>query len=208
MGGRSGDAGAVSNTRVSLTRAGILAMALAFTPGCLVLSLHPAYDDESLVWEPALLGTWQNADDNASVEIERGEWRSYRLRYAYPVETGELTGYLTSIGAERYLDVMPGRGRDPGSFLLPVHAVFRVRLEGNRLELASLSYDWFLERLRASKPVAGLGVVEDQKQNALIVSSTARLRAWLRRQTPASGAFGVPVVFVRTGGGQEMDNRR
>lgn len=187
----------MSNTSVSVSRAAVVVLALAFAPGCLVISLHPAYDDESLVWDPSLLGRWQNADDNASVEIERGEWRSYRIRYVYPIETGELTGYLTSIGAERYLDVMPVRGRDPGSFMVPVHAVFRVRLEGDRLELASLSYDWFVERLRASRPVTGLSVVQDQKKNALIVSPTRRLRTWLRNQPPASPGFGAPTTFTR-----------
>ena len=186
----------VSNTSVVL-RVVALAAALAFAPGCLVLSLNPAYDDESLVWEPGLVGTWQNAEDNASVEVERGEWRSYRIRYVYPIESGELTGYLSSIGKEVHLDVMPARGQDHGSFLIPVHAIFRVRLEGDRLELASLSYDWFFERLRGRKPVPGLTVVEDQKKNALIVSPTASLRMWLRDLPRESPAFGAPATFTR-----------
>lgn len=185
----------MSNTGVS--RVLVLIAALAFMPGCLVLSLNPAYDDESIVWEPGLVGTWQNVEDNASVEIERGEWRSYRIRYVYPIEKGELTGYLTTIGKERYLDVMPVRGQDPGSFLIPVHGIFRVRLEGDRLELAPLSYDWFVERLHAGKPVAGLSVVQDQKENALIVSPTARLRTWLGGQAAAAPAFGAPATFTR-----------
>ena len=166
-------------------------------PGCLVLSLNPVYDDESLVWEPGLVGTWQNSEDNASVEVQQGEWRSYRIRYVYPVETGELTGYLTSIGKERYLDVMSVRGQDPGSFLIPVHAIFRVRLEGDRLELAALSYDWFVERLHAARPVPGLSVVQDQKENALIVSPTRRLRTWLRGQGATAPVFGAPATFTR-----------
>jgi len=183
---------------LSLARTVVLAVTLAWAPGCLVLSLNPAYDDHSIAWEPELLGTWQNVEDNASLEIERGEWRSYKVHYEYPIETGDLTGYLTAIGDERYLDVMPARGEDHGSFLIPVHAIFRVRLQGDRLEMAALSYDWFLDRLRSSRPVTGLQVVQDQKENAVIVSSTARLRTWLRRQPAAAPAFGAAATFMRS----------
>ena len=181
----------------SFSRAAALAAALATAPGCLVLSLNPAYDDDSIAWEPALVGKWQNAEDGASLEVERGEWRSYRIRYAYPIETGELTGYLTVIGSGQYLDVMPVRGQDHGSFLIPVHAIFRLRLEGDRLELSPLSYDWFFDRLRASKAVAGLNVVKDQKENAVIVSPTARVRSWLRGQPAAAPVFGAAATFTR-----------
>ena len=54
--------------------------ALALAPGCLVLSLHPLYDAESLGWDPALLGAWQDADDRSSMQIDRGEWRVIRRR--------------------------------------------------------------------------------------------------------------------------------
>ena len=49
---------------------------------------------------------------NVNLEIERGEWKSYRIKYVHPVESGTLTGYLTAIGDDRFLDVMPARGED------------------------------------------------------------------------------------------------
>lgn len=166
-------------------------------PGCLVLSLHPGYDDSSLVWEPGLLGRWQSADDNVSVEIERDEWRSYRIRFVHPIETGDLTGYLLSVGGSRYLDVAPPRGRDPGSFLVPVHALLRVTLENDRLEATPLSYDWLRDRLRSPKKIPGLHVAFDQKENALITSPTAGIRTWLRSLPAASPAFGATTTFTR-----------
>ena len=53
----------------------LLFLLLAVSPGCLVLSLHPAYDDDWLAWDPGLIGAWRDADDNASLTIEGGEWR-------------------------------------------------------------------------------------------------------------------------------------
>lgn len=180
-----------------MLRASALALALLCAPGCLVLSLHPAYDDETIAWEPSLAGSWLAADDKVTLEVERGEWKSYRIEYVHPIETAVVTGHLTAIGDDRYLDVMPARGEDRGSFLVPVHAVLRVRLEDDRLELTPLSYDWFDDRLRARQPIAGLGVETDQKKNALIVSPTARLRTWLRGQPSTGPMFGASAVFTR-----------
>ena len=181
-----------------MTRVLALAASLALSSGCLVLSLNPAYDDESIGWDPALLGAWQDADDKSSIEIERGEWRSYRIKYVHPIETGTLTGYLTSIGDHRFLDVMPARGEDRGSFLIPSHAVLRVRLEGDRLELTPLSYDWLNQRVRAGTRIPGIAVVLDQKENALIVSPTSALREWIRKQPKDGPMFGASAAFTRS----------
>jgi hypothetical protein len=62
-------------------RSAALALAIAGAPGCLVLSLSPGYDANTIAWEPNLIGNWHNADDKAAIRIERGEWRSYRLHY-------------------------------------------------------------------------------------------------------------------------------
>jgi hypothetical protein len=175
----------------------LLLAAASVVSGCLVVSVNPAYDDDSIGFDPGLVGTWQDVEDNASLTIERGEWKSYRVHYVHPIETGDLTGYLTAVDDARYLDLMPARGEDRGSFLVPVHALLRVQLEGDRLELAPLSYDWFFDRLHAKLGVPGLNVALDQKENALIVSPGARLREWLRRQPADGPTFGAPAVFSR-----------
>jgi len=162
-----------------------------------VLSLAPLYDSDSMGWDARLVGSWVDQDDNASMEIARAEWQSYRVHYVHPIETGDLTGYLTEIGDSRYLDLMPGRGADRGAFLVPVHLALRVRLDEDRLELTPLSYDWFADRLRRRQAVTGLGVSLDQKDNALIVSPTTAMRAWLGAQPAPGEMFGAPAVFVR-----------
>ena len=177
--------------------------ALLAASGCLVLSVHPVYDGESIGFDPGLPGVWEDADDKASMTIERGEWKSYRVHYVHPIESGDLTGYLTAIDDARYFDLMPARGEDRGAFLVPVHAILRMRLDGDVLELTPLSYDWFFDRLHAGPGVTGLrglpglNVALDQKENALIVSPAARLRAWLRRQLPDGPSFGASARFVR-----------
>ena len=138
------------------------------------------------------------------MQIERSEWKSYTIRYIHPIETGQLTGYLTVVGDDRYLDVMPARGAYRGPFLVPVHALLRVRLEGDRLELVPLSYDWVTERLKVGRPLPGLDVALDQKENALITSPTARLRTWVRRQPVGGPMFGASAIFMRTRGATRL----
>lgn len=183
-----------------LLRGVVLALALPLTPGCLVVSVHPTQDRESLVFDPALLGVWQDAEDNAALRIERGEWQSYRIRYELPIESGEVTGHLSAIGKARYLDLMPAKGQDHGAFLVPVHVTLRVELDTDRLVVTGLSYDWFLEQLR-KKGVPGLSVVLDDKENALIVSPTSAVRSWLGRQPPDGQMFGASATFTRKPGG-------
>lgn len=180
-----------------IARAAVLLLALAAAPGCLVLGLHPAYDDGTIAWEPRLVGNWIDADDKVSLDIEPGEWKSYRIKYSHPIETATVTGYLTAIGDGYYLDVMPQRGTDPGSFLVPIHAVVRVRLDADQLEVTPLSFDWFHDRLRAGHAIGGLAVVRDQKDNALVTSPTARLRTWLRGQPGDGPMFGASATFTR-----------
>ncbi len=174
-----------------------VAFASLLSPACLVLSLNPSYEDDTIGWDPALLGLWQDADDRSSMEIEGGEWKSYRIKYVHPIESGTVTGYLTAIGDDRFLDVMPARGEDRGSFLIPVHAMVRMRLDGDRLELTPVSYDWISERVRSRTRIPGLHVTLDQKENALIASPTAELRAWLRRQPRDGPMFGASATFHR-----------
>ena len=92
---------------------------------------------------------------------------------------------------------MPARGDDRGSFLVPVHALLRVRLTDDRLELTPLSYDWFFDHARYGRKIPGLDVTLDQKENALIVSPTSALRNWVRSQVATGPMFGAPAAFVR-----------
>jgi hypothetical protein len=178
----------------------LLFIVTVMSSGCLVLSLNPVYDDTTIGWDSNLVGYWVDADDKATLQIDRSEWKSYRIHYVHPIETGDVTAYLTAIGNERFLDVMPLRGEDPGAFLIPVHAVLHVRLDGDRLELTPLSYEWFVERVRAGRPIPGLSATLDQKENILLVSPSDRLRDWLRIQSVDGRAVGASVTFARKPG--------
>lgn len=175
--------------------AATLVCALA-SAGCLVVSLHPVYDDESIAWDDGLVGTWRDAEDNIDVTIERAEWRSYAVRYKHPVDTGAFTAHLTIVGDTRYLDLMPERGKDYGALLVPVHAIVRVAREGDTMTVTPLDYDRLSSAFRhqprrASDPAMAM----DQKQNVFLTGSTGELRQWLRLQ--GGNVVGAPAAFTR-----------
>jgi hypothetical protein len=183
----------------ALPAAVALAAALV-SSGCLVLALHPAYDDAGLMWDPALVGTWYDSDDRVTVTIEQGEWRSYRLTYEHPIEKGVLTGYLMSVGDAHFLDLSPVRGQDYGSFLLPVHVVLRIQRSADKITVQALDYDRFATAAKKGGLV-GLPATLDQKQNAVITASTSALRQWLR-QPDLEAWFGAGAVFMRKAGNE------
>ena len=159
-----------------------------------MVTLQPAYDDQSLVFEERLLGQWENTEDGTRATIERGEWRSYKIAYADRSSTRVFQGNLTKIGAATFLDITEMRGADPGPFLVPVHGIARISVSDDTLDVALLDYDWFMRAI-ARKTLGRLSTAVDDRRNAVITATTGELKRWLA-QTPA-GAFSAPATFTR-----------
>lgn len=177
-----------------------LAFLLAFatlSSGCFVISLQPLYDDASLVTDDTLAGTWQGLEPAATIVIEPGEWKAYRVTYTARTTSYAFTGYLTKIGDAVLLDLTPAHGVEADPLTVPTHGVCRVQHEGDRLALTPLDYDWFTAALRAGT----LGRLEgalDSRQNLLVTSKTAVLRAWLLAHVRNGDIFREPVTFTRS----------
>ncbi|HSL20448.1 MAG TPA: hypothetical protein VK886_02865 [Vicinamibacterales bacterium] len=163
--------------------------------GCIVLSMHPAYDDATIAWDETLLGTWRAPEDNVEVSIERGEWRSYRVQYRHPVEVRDFTGHLTMIGDAYFLDLMAPRGVDHGAALVPAHLILRLQRDGARWVVSQLDYDAARATMKSGKPY-GPGAVFDQRQYVVLTEPTEALRRWLQARPAVD--FGSGTVFERT----------
>ena len=172
-----------------------LVTAAVASGGCLVLSLQPAYDAQSVGFDEALLGIWVNAEDKTQATIERGEWRSYKVTYKDRFATHTLQGNLTSIGSATFLDLTEPRGTDAGPCLIPAHAILRIELKGDTLSASLLDYGW-LSRAMDQKATGRLVAAFDDRRNAVIASATAELRVWLDR-VPEE-AVSAPMTFTRS----------
>lgn len=160
----------------------------------LVLSLQPVYDDSSIAFDEALIGQWENAEDQTSATIEQAQWRSYKVTYTDRSATRTFQGNLTKIAVAHYLDLTEVRGNDFGPYLVPVHGLIRVTLSGDTLTAADLDYGWFFKAMTL-KTLGRLRVSTDDRRNVVIASPTSDLRRWLT-QAPAA-AFGASMTFTR-----------
>jgi hypothetical protein len=176
-------------------RAALFAFVAALgSSGCLVISLQPAYDAQSVAFEEALLGQWESTDEGAKATVERGEWRSYKIAYTDRFATRAFQGNLTKVGTATFLDVTELRGVDPGPYLVPVHGLFRIQMDGDILMASPLDYAWF-NRAMAQKLVVRLAPAIDDRRNAVITAGTVEIRRWLTRAP--EDAFGAPMTFQR-----------
>jgi hypothetical protein len=173
-----------------------VASAAVGASGCLVLHLWPLYGEDAIEFEEALLGTWENREDEQTLRVDRAEWRSYTVTWTEGSATRTATAHLTSLGAHRYLDLMPQTGEDRGPLLVPVHAIARVRLDDGRLHVELLDYDWLSAPARQPLLPPG-GFVTGEREELLLTVATPRLRRWVQRISGEAGAFGPPRVFVR-----------
>lgn len=146
--------------------------------GCLVSGLHPIYDDESIVFDEALVGTWENTESGASVTVTRGEWRSYHLAFTDRFGTTRFTGHLTTIGASRFLNVRPEDGLERPPFIVATNGFMQIETEAAGVRVREPEYGVVLQRLNAGK--LGIDAATDLKQNVIVTAPTARLRAWVR----------------------------
>jgi hypothetical protein len=194
----TGPAHAVRRRAVALLLRVVTVVAMATgASGCLVANLWPLYGDDSILFDEALLGTWENPEDQQTLRLERDEWRSYAVSWSEGTVARTATAHLTGVGQERFLDLMPETGEDRGALLLPVHVICRVRLEEGNLQLEVLDYTWLAAPARQSLFPPG-GVVKGQREELLLTLPTERLRRWVQRISAMPGAFLPPRVFVRT----------
>ena len=158
----------------------LLAASLFSAPGCLVLSMSSFYDDRQITFDERLVGTWIDNDDHVTAVLERGPWRSYRVTYTHPTETGVLTGYLFRRGAALYFDLVPVGGVDPGSFLLPAHALLKIAIDDpTHATAAPMSFDWFDRAFRAHTLPPAVDATRGQHFQVVLAGDPAATRSWV-----------------------------
>jgi hypothetical protein len=182
--------------RARLPSLAVLLALACLSSGCLVTSLQPIYDDSSLEVDETLAGTWQGLEQGATVVVERGEWKSYRLTYTSKSTSYGFVGYVTRIGDALFLDLTPAGGLEGSPLLIPAHGICRLQHDGDNLRVAVLDYDWFTSAIKAKKLAALEGAL-DSRQNLLLTSKTETLRAWLSRNLKTANAFREPIAFTR-----------
>jgi hypothetical protein len=182
-------------------RAQTLAVACAValsSCGCMVVSLHPAYDDASIQYDEGLIGAWKSDDEDTTVQVAAGEWRSYHVTLATPLDTTTLTAHLTRIDGMDVLDLMPATGVDLTTLSIAVHVIVRLKRDGDVLSVSVIDYE---SARRAIPKPFGLPAVIDERQNVVITAGTEALRRELAREVPGRSIFGPASTLHRVQAG-------
>jgi len=175
--------------------AALLVAALA-SGGCLVLALHPIYDDQTIEFDEKLVGTWERADDGASVVMARGAWRSYDVTYTAGDTSLKFTAYATRIGDARFLDIGSEHGVDLVPLTVPAHAAVRIQLAGDMLSVTGFDYEWWM-RTAGQGALRKLSHAVDERKNLVLTSPTPALREWIAGSLRTDEAYGEALTFTR-----------
>lgn len=175
-----------------------LAVVLAATihGGCYVASLSPLCDVATQTFDEALLGRWRSEEDRIELQVDRDGWGSYAVTWRDAAGEQRFTVRVTVIGSNRFFDATVPAGVDPGPALLPVHILGRVGLDGETLTLELVDYDWIAAHGRRGA-IDGLAVTFADREVALLLSPSDRLRAWFGRHGATAGLFAEATTLQR-----------
>ena len=146
--------------------------------GCLT-SLHPWFTEKDLVFEPALVGTWQDttsadvtwtferkSDSTYTLIDTRNEDEPRRDQKATEKKmvTTRLTARLMRLGDARFLNISAGDEWTDSSMLqellVNTHALAKIRLEGDMLHVALLDEGRLEGMLRDKRVVVSHEVID------------------------------------------------
>jgi hypothetical protein len=163
-------------------------LALIVLSGCdespSVVSLHPLYDERTLTFDPALAGAWLSEDDSWTF-IKTPEGNMYRLQLIQR-DSEEKTMYfeaaLAQLAGVRFLDLCSDNTGETGA---PAHAIFRFRLEDDKVELQQIDNKWLAETVASEGKLSYL----KHHEKVVITASTIDLQYFLQHHATDSGAF-------------------
>lgn len=177
--------------------------------GCVpVLSVHPLFHEDDLVFDEALLGTWVLEEGKDTLTFEKSGDRAYTLLYDQVkdgglfLKAGEPSAFearLVRLGSHLFLDISPARPSVTNTLYLlhtlEMHTFSRISMDGDVLRLSTLDHDRLKDMIaRDDVEIAKERVASDR---LVLTASTDDLQRVVLRCTEDSGAFSLQTVWDR-----------
>lgn len=155
--------------------------------GCWILSFHPLYFEDDLIFDDTLLGDWETWEEDQD-DVERWTFlrdkdQSYRLIVTdeHGVE-GEFDGHLLRLDDILYLDLFPREPETGNEFhyghLVPCHSFLRIALESDELRLRIMDSDWLDDRLKDGR----IKIEHTRCKDGFILTATTKtLQKFIRK---------------------------
>jgi len=176
-------------------------MLLAVLSGCVPQpSLQPLYTEDTVVFEPALVGTWSTESGEETVVIEAGEENTYRLIYIVDDKFHEGVSvyevHAVRVGDRLYLDLVPDDSYYDPLFeenaylpMIPAHFFCQVELRDDALYLAQVDDDWVKKQIRENRVTLPHAVYDNDE--IVLTATPEELQEFLKNnptgQTPGDG---------------------
>lgn len=185
----------------------LLAGAAVLLSAC-IPSVNPFYTEKDAVFDPRLLGEWQEKDTKdqpESWEFEKGDDKAYKLTTMDKEgKRGEFAAHLFKLKREHFLDLVPTKcdyatnQADLVAFaMFPGHLLMRVSQLDSKLKLAAFNSDW-LEKYLKEHPKALAHHLEDK--HILLTADTRALQRFVLKHLGEGELFPEPGEMVRRPG--------
>ena len=181
----------------------------ALLGGCIpVMSLHPLFTEETLVFEEKLLGTWVDDSNNIwEFKDPNEQEKIYKLIFVdNEGQKGSFDARLTKLENKLFLDVYPSEPpwdeEDPSKvewsfntlFFMPVHTFIKINGIEPELKL-QLTDDDELKKLLKENPNSIEHTSTEDK--FVLTASTKELQAFVVKYADDSRVFTAEVVLAR-----------
>jgi len=113
-----------------------------------VLSLHPLFIEQDAVLIPEIEGSWSIPAFDMSVSFQKAGDNFYLLKYGSETNTSTFEALFVKIKDEIYLDLSgvisdSSDDEDYRNSFVTVHALHKIRMSKDTLQLYETNYSWF-----------------------------------------------------------------
>lgn len=186
----------------------VVLMIICILPGC-VISIHPLFTKDDLVFDKRLLGTWSVTSENETEtwKFETGKQEmapdvyenSYVLRHTTNGETKKFIANLTKLGDEFFLDLYPEDNMNTKNdffeyHFLPVHTFAKIRIYDNKFELYFFNSDLLTKALQQNT----IRLKHESLQYyEVITASTEELQQFVKKYAQRKDVFEKATIFTK-----------
>ncbi len=185
--------------------------------GCIpVMSLHPLFTEENLVFEEKLLGTWVDDPNSPETtwEFRRFDKPGEANEIAYKLlfsdnegKKGSFIAHLVKLDNKLFLDAYPSEvpwePKDPNQvqwlyntlFLIPAHTFLKIDSIEPQLKMHWTTEDKMKELLKENPDAVKHTSVEDR---LVLTASTKELQAFVLKYADDERAFPAEAILTRS----------
>jgi len=187
--------------------------ALVANSACLVVSISPVSAEKDAVFEPALVGVWNESPSDQYVISKLGE-NAYKIVVSDGKTRTTFIGHLVRLDGVLLLDMAASTDRaDLGAsqaaegtlnaWFLPLHFFVRLNQVTPSLSVSAVDEAWFKGYLK-EHPTALAHTFRNS--DVVLTGSTEEIQKFFRAHANTPGAFEKPTVLTRQAGtAQESD---